>query len=59
MVLNGEKEREVSKEDALKLAKEYNLKYYETSCKNDIGIKEFTIDLINEIIKIKKEKIKK
>ena len=59
LVLNGEKEREVSKEDALKLAKEYNLKYYKTSCKNDIGIKEFTIDLINEIIKIKKEKIKK
>ena len=59
LTLNDEYEREVSKEDALKLAKENNFKYFETSCKNDIGIKEFSIDLINEILKIKKEKIKK
>ena len=59
MTLNDEYEREVSKEDALKLAKENNFKYFETSCKNDIAIKEFSIDLINKIYKIKKEKIKK
>ena len=56
LTINNEIEREVSKEEALKLAKENNWRYFETSCKENIGIAEFNIDLINEIIKIKKEK---
>ena len=56
LTINNEIEREVSKEEALILAKENNWRYFETSCKDNIGIAEFNIDLINEIIKIKKEK---
>ena len=58
MTINNEIEREVSKEEALKLAKENNWRYFETSCKDNIGIAEFYIDLISEIIKIKREKNK-
>ena len=56
MTINNENERKVSIEEALKLAKENNWRYFETSCKENIGIAEFNIDLTNEIIKIKKEK---
>ena len=56
LTINNENERKVSIEEALKLAKENNWRYFETSCKENIGIAEFNIDLINEIIKIKKEK---
>ena len=55
LILNNENERKVSKKEALEFAKENNWRYFELSCKDNIGIKEFNIDLINEIIKIKKE----
>ena len=43
--------REVSEDDAKKLAMEYNLRYFETSCLTGSGIQEFIKDLANEIIK--------
>ena len=43
--------REVSEDDAKKLAMEYNLRYFETSCLTRSGIQEFIKDLANEIIK--------
>ena len=45
--------REVSENDAKKLAMEYNLRYFETSCLTGSGIHEFIKDLANEIICIK------
>ena len=44
--------REVSEEDARNLAKEYDFRYFETSCLLDTGVQEFVNDLENEIIKI-------
>ena len=43
--------REVSEDDAKKLAIEYNLRYFETSCLTGSGIQEFVDDLANEIIR--------
>ena len=43
--------REVTEDDAKKLAMEYNLRYFETSCLTRSGIQEFIKDLANEIIK--------
>ena len=45
-------ERKVDKEKAMKFAKEYNLRYFETSCKTGEGVEDFYNDLINEISKI-------
>ena len=44
-------ERKISENDARNLAKEYNLRYFETSCKLGIGIQNFVDDLAKEIIK--------
>ena len=55
LILNNEKERKIRKEEASEFAKENNLKFFEISCKDIIGIKDFNIDLINQITKIKKE----
>ena len=56
--------RMVNEEEAIGFAKKYNLRFFQISCKAYIGIKEFFIDLSNEIVKIKKtdkekDKIKK
>ena len=44
-------EREISEEKARDLAKELNLRYFETSCLTGQGIYNFVYDLANEIIK--------
>ena len=44
-------ERKVTEEEARNLAKELNLKYFETSCSTNEGIYNFVYDLANEIIK--------
>ena len=53
-------EREISEDDGKKIAKEYNMNYYETSAKENIGINELMKDLIKDILnsrlKIKNEK---
>lgn len=54
LVFKEEKEREISKEEAIKFANEHNLRYFEISSKDNIGIKEFNIDLVNELIKTSK-----
>jgi len=46
-------ERKISEKDAINLAKEYNLRYFETSCATGEGIQKFLNDLANEIIKHK------
>ena len=56
--------RMVNEEEAIGFAKKYNLRFFQISCKEYIGIKEFLIDLSNEIVKIQKtdkekDKIKK
>ena len=56
--------RKVNEEEAMEFAKKYNLRFFQISCKAYIGIKEFLIDLSNEIVKIQKtdkekDKIKK
>ncbi len=43
--------REVTEDDAKKLAMEYNLRYFEISCLTGSGIQEIIKDLANEIIK--------
>ena len=47
-----DEEREVDKEEAMKFAKENNLRYFETSCKTGEGVEDFFNDLINEVSKI-------
>ena len=42
--------REVSEEEGRALANELNLKFFEISCKDNIGIEEFYDDLINDIL---------
>ena len=42
--------REVSEEEGRALANKLNLKFFEISCKDDIGIDEFYDDLINDIL---------
>ena len=44
-------EREVNKREAKKYAKENNLRYFETSCLNGKGVKEFVDDLSQQIIR--------
>ena len=45
-------ERKVTEKQALNLAIDYNLRYFETSCKENIGIKEFLDDLVVQLSKI-------
>ena len=43
--------QQVTEDEAKKLAVEYNLRYFETSCLTGSGIQEFINDLANEIIR--------
>ena len=43
--------RQVNEEDARNLANKLNLRYFEVSCLNSFGIKEFVKDLEKEIVK--------
>ena len=45
-----ENERQISKEEAEKMASSYSLKYFETSAKENIGINEFMLNLITDIL---------
>ena len=45
-------ERKINKEEALKIAEEYNFRYFETSCLTGEGVQEFVDDLSNEVIKL-------
>ena len=49
-------ERVVSKEEGEKMAKQYNLKFYETSCKNGDNVENCFLDLARQIIEKMKEK---
>ena len=50
-------ERVITKEEGEKVAKQYNLKFYETSCKNGDNVENCFIDLARQIIdKIKERK---
>ena len=44
------KERLISEEDGKKIAEEYNLSYFETSAKDNIGINEAMKEIINDIL---------
>ena len=44
--------RNVNEEEAMEFAKKNRLRFFQISCKTYIGIKEFLIDLSNEIVKI-------
>ena len=44
-------DRQINEEEARNLAKELNLRYFETSCLTGEGIHNFVYDLANEIIK--------
>ena len=46
--------REIETENAMKIAAEYNMKYYETSAKQKTGVNEVFSDIINEICDRKK-----
>ena len=45
-------QREVKKEEAKEFAEKENLRFFETSCMIDEGIKEFFDDLVNNLIKL-------
>ena len=49
-------ERVISKEEGEKMAKQYNLKFYETSCKNGDNVENCFLDLARQIIEKMKEK---
>ena len=49
----SDKENKVSHEDAKKFAKKYNLEYYDTSAKNDTGLKIAIVHLLSKIIESK------
>ena len=51
-------EREISEDDGKRIAKDYNINYYETSAKENIGINELMKDLIKDILnsRLKNEK---
>lgn len=63
--IKEEKEEEkVDEEEVMEFVEENKLRFFKISCKENIGIKEFLIDLCNEIVKIEisnghKNKIKK
>ena len=43
-------ERQISEEEGKKMAQDYNLNYYETSAKENIGINELMKDVIKDIL---------
>lgn len=49
-------ERQITKEEGEKMAASYSLKYFETSAKENIGINEFMLNLINDVINDAKNK---
>ena len=51
---DDEKNRVVPKSKGEELAKKYNIKFYETSAKNNINVNTFFMDIANEIC-VKKE----
>ena len=51
-----EEERVISREDGEKVAKQYNLKFYETSCKNGDNVENCFLDLAKEIVDRMKER---
>ena len=59
LIENGEREREVSEEEAKNYAHNNGFRFYEMSLKDNIGFDEFLDDFKNEIIKIKPEQIDK
>ena len=48
-------ERKITREEAEKVAKDYNIKYFETSAKDDLGIKEAINEIVNDILENKKD----
>ena len=50
-----EEEREVTEEEGKKLAQEFNMNFYETSCLKRYNVNEFFNHLVSEILK-KKER---
>ena len=48
-------DRKVNEEEAREYAKNNNLRFFQVSCKNSTGIKEFINDLTDELIKIWKK----
>ena len=62
--IKEEEEEKVDEEEVMEFVEENKLRFFKISCKENIGIKEFLIDLCNEIVKIEidnghKNKIKK
>ena len=51
-----EEERVISKQEGEKVAKQYNLKFYETSCKNGDNVENCFLDLARQIVDRMKEK---
>ena len=49
-------ERQITKEEGEKMAVAYSLKYFETSAKENIGINEFMLSIINDIFNDEKNK---
>ena len=50
--IDREEKREVSFEEAMEFSEENNIKFFEISVKENIGIKEFYIDLLSETMKL-------
>ena len=50
-----EEEREVTEEEGKKLAQEFNMNFYETSCLKRYNVNEVFNHLVSEILKKKKE----
>ena len=53
-----EDERIISNEEGIELSKKYKLKYFETSCKTGVNIKESAAEIIKQIIEMKEKKLK-
>ena len=51
MQLDDEEHRIIKYKDAKNFAKQYNLKYYETSAKTDQNINKVFFDLINDLLR--------
>ena len=47
-------DRKITQEEGQKVANTYNIKYFETSAKDDTGIKEAIRTIINDILENKK-----
>ena len=53
-------ERKITKEEAEKMASAYSVKYFEASAKDNIGVNDFILSIVTDIIKEReKEKEKK